>query len=63
MNEKLAAALLKKQMEELSSRGSWVVLLLRDQLLYDIESERSFGIREASGWFTQVEHWTDVLNK
>ena len=58
-----AAVLLKKRMEELSSRGSWVVLLLRDQLLYDIGSEKSFGIREASGWLAQVEHWADVLNK
>lgn len=50
-------------MEELSSRREWVVLLLRDQLLYDIGSEKSFGIREASGWLAQVEHWADILNK
>jgi hypothetical protein len=37
-NKKIAAVLLKKRMEELSSRGLWVVFLLRDQLLYDIGS-------------------------
>ncbi|HLP61042.1 MAG TPA: hypothetical protein VK186_19535, partial [Candidatus Deferrimicrobium sp.] len=58
-----AAVMLKKQVEELSSRGAWVVLLLRDQLLYDIGSDKSFGIREASGWFAQVEHWANILNK
>ncbi|HLP45301.1 MAG TPA: hypothetical protein VK469_05120, partial [Candidatus Kapabacteria bacterium] len=34
-----------------------------DQLIYDFGSDNSYGVREATGWFEQVEHWANILNK
>ncbi|MCX6581512.1 MAG: hypothetical protein NT166_15165 [Candidatus Aminicenantes bacterium] len=55
-----AAVGLKKRMEELRSRGLWVILLVWDHVVMSRQDEKQFGISESPRWFNMVEYWAGI---
>jgi hypothetical protein len=56
-----ASIMLKAKMEELSSRGAEVILLVWNEIFYDEDTEINEGIRELPGWFNYIMDIEDAL--
>jgi ABC-type transport system involved in multi-copper enzyme maturation permease subunit len=55
-----ASVAVKKRMEELRSRGLWVVLLVWEHVVMSRQDEKQFGISESPRWFNMVEYWAGI---
>ncbi|MDQ1353619.1 MAG: hypothetical protein QG657_3925, partial [Acidobacteriota bacterium] len=57
-----ASIMLKEKMEELSSRGAEVILLVWNVIFYDEDTEKKDGIHELPGWFSYIMDIESALN-
>ncbi|MCU0286490.1 MAG: hypothetical protein MUF15_08820 [Acidobacteria bacterium] len=57
-----AAVIIKKRMEELNKRGSWVAMFMSSPFLNISEYENRYGIQEVPRWFDQVQVIKGILN-
>jgi hypothetical protein len=57
-----AAVALKKRMEELRSRGLWVILLVWEHVVMNRQTEKNFGISESPRWFNMVQYWAGIVD-